>query len=94
MYMYKCTCTCSSFFLGKVTALGVLCYFALLVCLTLLACFFLPSHFSLKHEHVCDKHAYTVTSRLIFSITDLADVVLHQSGTHIDLVAAPGVFSR
>ena len=38
------------FFLGKVTALGVLCCFALIVvCLTLLASFFLPSHLSLKH---------------------------------------------
>ena len=37
----------SSFFLGKVTALGVLCCFALFVCLTLLASFFLPSHLSL-----------------------------------------------
>ena len=45
-------------------------------------------------KHVCDKHACTFTCRLIFSITDLADVVLHQSGGHIDLVAAPGVFSR
>ena len=40
----------SSFVLhvGKVTALGVLCCFALFVCLTLLASFFLPSHLSLK----------------------------------------------
>ena len=38
----------TSFFLGKVTALGVLCCFALFVCLTLLASFFLPSHLSLK----------------------------------------------
>ena len=38
----------SSFFLGKVTALGVLCCFALFACLTLLASFFLPSHLSLK----------------------------------------------
>ena len=30
------------FFLGKVTALGVLCCFALFVCLNLLASFFLP----------------------------------------------------
>ena len=43
-----CTCTCS-FFLGKVTALGVLCCFALFVCLTLLASFFLPSHLSFKN---------------------------------------------
>ena len=33
-------------------ALGVLCCFALFVCLTLLASFFLPSHLSLKHVHV------------------------------------------
>ena len=42
----------SSFFVGKVTALGVLCCFALFVCLTLLASFFLPFHLSLKHVHV------------------------------------------
>ena len=37
-----------SFFLGKMAALGVLCCFALFVCLTLLASFFLPSHPSFK----------------------------------------------
>ena len=37
------------FFLGKVTALGVLCCSALFVCLTLLASFFLPSHLSFKN---------------------------------------------
>ena len=42
----------SSFFLGKVTALGVLCCFALFVCLTLLASFFLPSHLSFKNMHM------------------------------------------
>ena len=42
MYM----CRGSSFFLGKVTALGELCCLALFVCLTLLASFFLPSHLS------------------------------------------------
>ena len=39
----------SSFLLGKVTALGVLCCFALFICLFDLACFFLLSHLSLKH---------------------------------------------
>ena len=43
----------SSFFLGKVTALGVLCCFALFVCLTLLASFFLPSHLSFKNMYMC-----------------------------------------
>ena len=43
----------SSFFLGKVTALGVLCCFALFVCLTLLASFFLPSHLSFKNMYIC-----------------------------------------
>ena len=55
-------CMCmygSSFFLGKVTALGVLCCFALFVRLTLLASFFLPSHLSLKDvfcacAYMCD----------------------------------------
>ena len=41
----------SSFFLGKVTALGVLCCFALFVCLTLLASFFFPSHLSFKNMY-------------------------------------------
>ena len=41
----------SSFFLGKVTALGVLCCFALFVCLILLASFFLPSHLSFKNMY-------------------------------------------
>ena len=40
------------FFLGKVTALGVLCCFALFVCLTLLASFFLPSHLSFKNMYL------------------------------------------
>ena len=43
----------SSFFLGKVTALGVLCCFALFVCLILLASFFLPSHLSFKNMYMC-----------------------------------------
>ena len=34
---------------GSLSALGVLCCFALFVCLTLLASFFLPSHLSFKH---------------------------------------------
>ena len=37
---------------GKVTALGVLCCFALFVCLTLLASFFLPSHLSFKNMYI------------------------------------------
>ena len=42
----------SSFFLGKVTTLGVLCCFALFVCLTLLASFFLPCHLSFKNMYI------------------------------------------
>ena len=34
-----------------VTSLGVLCCFALFVCLTLLASFFLPSHLSFKNMY-------------------------------------------
>ena len=55
MYIKKSECACS-FFLGKVTALGVLCCFALFVCLTLLASFFLPSHLSFKNMY----NRYTV----------------------------------
>ena len=36
----------------NVTALGVLCYFALFVCLTLLASIFLPSHLSFKNMYI------------------------------------------
>ena len=36
---------------AHLTALGVLCCFALFVCLTLLSSFFLPSHLSLKHVY-------------------------------------------
>ena len=50
--------TCSSFFLGKVTALGVLCCFALFVCLTLLASFFIPSHLSFKNMYI-HVHVYS-----------------------------------
>ena len=54
----------SSFFLGKVTALGVLCCFALFVCLTLLASSFLPSHLSFKYmyKHVCRTHCRLATN--------------------------------
>ena len=34
---------------GSLSGFGVLCCFALFVCLTLLASFFLPSHLSFKH---------------------------------------------
>ena len=46
----------SSFFLGKVTALGVLCCFALFVCLTLLASFFLL----ISHLKTCTFTLYIV----------------------------------
>ena len=57
----------SSFFLGKVTALGVLCCFALFVCLTLLASFFLPSHLSLKKMYIHMEYIYMYMRQLIFS---------------------------
>ena len=56
-----CTCKCitpTSELKGihvKVTALGVLCCFALFVCLTLLASFFLPSHLSFKNMYITSK---------------------------------------
>ena len=47
-----CTCT--------VSALGVLCCFALFVCLTLLASFFLPSHLSFKNMYCISPTVYIV----------------------------------
>ena len=54
----------SSFFLGKVTALSVLCCFALFVCLTLLASFFLPSHLSFKNTYML----YICSSTLLYIV--------------------------
>ena len=42
----------------QVTALGVLCCFALFVCLTLLASFFLPSHLSFKNMYIVHVHVH------------------------------------
>ena len=53
----------SSFFLGKVTALGMLCCFALFVCLTLLASFLLPSHLSFKNMYMY-LHNYTFVCKI------------------------------
>ena len=52
-------------FFGKVTALGVLRCFALFVCLTLLASFFLPSHLSFKNMYI-HVTAYMHPRQLIF----------------------------
>ena len=57
MYMYVC-CGFEShlrqlIFLRKSDCLGCAVLLCLVVCLTLLASFFLPSHLSLKHVHVC-----------------------------------------
>ena len=58
----------SSFFLGKVTALGVLCCFALFVCLTLLASFFLPSHLSFKNIYIYVDRPSTVHVKCMSSM--------------------------
>ena len=42
----------STIYIYMYIALGVLCYFALFVCLTLLASFFLPSHLSFKNMYM------------------------------------------
>ena len=52
----------AQFFLGKMTALGVLCCFALFVCLTLLASFFLPSHLSFKNMYILDTYYYSTVA--------------------------------
>ena len=65
------------FFLGKVTALGVLCCFALFVCLTLLASLFLPSHLSFKNMYICRLCMYTLINTPLPSQTP--------NNTHIDI---------
>ena len=50
-----------------VTALGVLCCFALFVCLTLLASFFLPSHLSFKNMGKIPHVSYTLFKILVRS---------------------------
>ena len=46
--------------------LGVLCCFALFVCLTLLASFFLPSHLSFKNMYIC-MYMYTDIAARIYA---------------------------
>ena len=50
----KCACLRQLIFSRKsdCLGLGVLCCFALFVCLTLLASFFLPSHLSFKNMYI------------------------------------------
>ena len=59
------------------TALGVLCCFALFVCLTLLASFFVPSHLSFKHVYnirisrgnsTAASHVYNIHVHMYFSV--------------------------
>ena len=70
VFLYACTVHVSSFFLGKVTALGVLCCFSLFVCLTLLASFF---HLSFINMHVsCNWLQATISS---YSIGVYGDVI-------------------
>ena len=47
-----------------VHVLGVLCCFALFVCLTLLASFFLPSHLSFKNMYLLKTFTVAVESSL------------------------------
>ena len=70
---------------GKVTALGVLCCFALFVCLTLLAFFFLPSHLSFKNMHTCMMsyilHCFQT------HLDNIINIIINVKGT---LVLTPG----
>ena len=50
-------------------ALGVLCCFALFVCLTLLASFFLPSHLS-NRDHVAEKGTLARTATKLSWVMD------------------------
>ena len=71
------------FFLGKVTALGVLCCFALFVCLTVLATFFLPSHLSFKNMYMS-----SLPPQIAFayaSAQEKAEQAASNMSTHTDL---------
>ena len=46
----------------------MLCCFALFVCLTLLASFFLPSHLSFKNMYIYVVHVYTCTQNIILNL--------------------------
>ena len=61
---------------GKVTALGVLCCFALFVCSTLLASFFLPSHISFKNMYICTC-TYPVYAYMVSELNFLVHVHVH-----------------
>ena len=69
------------YMLGKVTALGVLCCFALFVCLILLASFFLPSHLSFKNMYSDTrlipgiKHADTILQKCLNGSTTI--IIIH-----------------
>ena len=66
----------SSFFLGKVTALGVLCCFALFVYLTLLASVFLPSHLSFKNMYILCLYILLKNLEIIIRLCCLVHVIL------------------
>ena len=65
------------------SALGVLCCFALFVCLTLLASFFLPSHLSLKTcTHVNVHCMYSVQCTLYTEIASIIHVYMYNASEH------------
>ena len=72
----------SSFFLGKVTALGVLCCFALFVCLTLLASFFLPSHLSFKNMYM---HVYRALTPFVVTCIHVHTLYIYMFMCIVDL---------
>ena len=64
------------------TALGVLCCFALFVCLTLLASFFLPSHLSFKNMYMSE------------NLSSMSSNYIKETGALITLVILPLHCSR
>ena len=75
--------------LGKVTALGVLCCFALFVCLTLLASFFLPSHLSFKNMYmylyIIIIHLFITFSALVRTPTFICMMIQTHTRQNIDM---------
>ena len=84
VYMYTCTYMYGivyTFVMYDVHVLGVLCCFALFVCLTLLASFFLPSHLSFKNMYMY-MYMYIYMLQVAQINVDPDDSILSLSASH------------
>ena len=73
------------------TTLGVLCCFALFVCLTLLASFFLPSHLSFKNMYIIQSHESQVKSA---GQLNLLNYIVHVFYYMYSCISVSSVYSK